>query len=276
MIVRYLTNDLSGLTIACLRLYVAALALLVIMRVYRYPIRIPIRDKYFLITVAATVANYLFFHVGLEHTTASNAMVLENTAPFFVLVFLVLFFKQRIRPIEYLASIIAVFGVFFTVSDDFQMGGESLSGDIMELGAGLTWAVFMMASSKALASTQGTLERVCFLFGVFLVSAVIMTPFLFMYPPRGATFADAGFLVLLGVFPTAIAYYLWYEAAARVSTVSAALFFTLTVVFTFLNAWFFLGEGIDAKMLIGACLIVVGVILSKIKSDDRFDAEAPS
>ena len=75
---------------------------------------------------------------------------------------------------------------------------------------------------------------------------------------------DIVLLVLLGVFPTAAAYYLWYEAAARVPTVSAALLFTLSIIFTLLNAHIFLGEILTSDMIVGAVLIVLGVILSKL------------
>jgi drug/metabolite transporter (DMT)-like permease len=101
-----------------------------------------------------------------------------------------------------------------------------------------------------------------FLFNVFIVSAIALTPFAFFHPINVTT-TDVMLLVLLGVFPTALAYYLWYEAAARVSTVTAALLFTLSIVFTFANAHIFFGEVLTTDMLFGALLIVAGVTLSK-------------
>ena len=71
-------------------------------------------------------------------------------------------------------------------------------------------------------------------------------------------------LILLGAFPTAIAYYFWYEAAARVSTITAALLFSLSVIFTFVNARIFLGEEMTTDIIIGGTLIVCAVVLSKL------------
>lgn len=59
-----------------------------------------------------------------------------------------------------------------------------------------------------------------------------------------------------------MAYYLWYEAAARVSTLSATLMFALSVVFTFVNATLFLGAQITVLGLVGAAMIVLAVILT--------------
>ena len=265
VIVRYLTGDLHGITIAVLRLYIAAFALYVIMRAYRRPVSIDFSDKLFLVTTFGSVTNYIFFHIGLEHTGASNAMMLENTAPFFVLIFLFLILKERIRRIEVVATLIAILGVFLTVRHDIDIGGEGLEGDILEIFAGMTWAIFIMGSSRALSATVSTIERISFLFNVFICSAVVLTPVAFFFP-IDATMGDVGLLVLLGIFPTAVAYYLWYEAAARVSTVSASLLFTLSIIFTFVNAHLFLGEDLTTDMVVGAVLIVLGVILSKTGS----------
>jgi len=263
VIVRYLTADIHGIPIATLRLYIAALALFVILKINKHPISIPFKDKVFLITTFGAVTNYLFFHIGLEHTSASNAMMLENTAPFFVLVFLFLVLREKIRPVDMLATALAIIGVYFTIKHDLALAGEGLEGDIIEVLAGVTWGIFLLGSSKALASTQSTMERISFLFSVFIVSALVLTPLALFYPfvPTGD---DVLFLLLLGIFPTAIAYYLWYEAAARVSTISATLLFTLSIIFTFVNAHLFVGEKITSNMIIGAALIVAAVLLSKL------------
>ena len=267
VIVRYLTTDMHGLTIAVVRLYIAAFVLYLVMRMGKQPVRIRLKDRLFLLTVAGSVANYALFHIGLEHTSASNAMLLENTAPIFVIVYLVVIFRHRVRAVEMAAAALAVLGTYFAIRHDVSLGGERMDGDILEILAGVTWAVFIVGSSLALAKTEKTLERIAFLFNVFLVSAVVLTPFVFFYPVH-PTWQDVVLLIILGVFPTAIAYYLWYEAAARVSAVSASLLFTLSVVFTLINAHLFLGEPLTFNVIIGAVLIVAGVLLSKVKSHD--------
>lgn len=267
VIVRFLTSDMHGITIATIRLYLAALALFAIMRASHHKVRVVLSDRDLLLATAATVINYALFHIGLEHTSASNAMMLENTAPFFVLVLLALVVRKPISPTEAVATMIALTGVFLTVRHDLAVGGEGIFGDLLELLAGATWAVFIVASSRAVAKSATTMERVNFLFNVFILSAILLTPAALFFPLE-LNAEDGVLLVLLAVFPTAVAYFLWYEAAARVSTVSAALMFTLSVVFTFINAHLFLGEALHKDMLVGGALIVLGVILSKVGSKE--------
>lgn len=263
VIVRYLADHIHGTTVAVFRLYIAAVVIFAILKLYKKPIAINWTDRTLLITVIGFSANYVVFHWGLEYVGASSAMVLENTAPIFVLVISVLLLRDRIRMPEVIATFLAVFGVYFTVSGDFEFGPNSILGDEFELLAGLTWAVFIMGMSRAMATSANTFDRLCFLMGVICLSAIILTPFLFIYS-LSLSPKDIILLVLLGVFPTAIAYYLWYEAAARVSAMTTSLLFTLTVVFTFINAYLFIGEEITVDMLIGAALIVASVLLSKI------------
>ena len=268
VIVRYLTSDLHGITIAVLRLYIAALVLFVIMKLKDHPVSIQLSDRNLLLTVFGTASNYVLFHIGLEHTSASNAMLLENTAPFFIVLFLLLVPSEKVSWVEVVATLIAVAGVYFTVRHDLVVGGEGLQGDFLEILAGLTWAIFIYGSSRALRQTKSALERIGFLFNVFILSALVLTPFMFLYPIQ-ANATDVAFLVLLGVFPTAVAYYLWYEAASQVSTVSAALLFTLSVIFTIINAHLFLGEALTTNMIIGAVLIVLGTVVSKFSPRNK-------
>ena len=274
VIVRYLTADMHGISIAVFRLYIAAFVLFLILKINRVPMSGNLTDKYLLVTIFGTVANYIFFHVGLEYTTASNAMLLENTAPFFVLILLFVFARQAIRRPEILATAIAILGVFFTVRHDINLGEDRLYGDVLEVFAAITWAVFVIGSSRALMGTSSTLERIGFLFKVFSGSAIVLTPLIFFVSFQ-PTLADLFFLLLLGIFPTAIAYLLWYEAVARVSTVTAALLFNLSIVFTLVNAYLFLGEQISLDMIIGAILIVIGITLSRLGAGEpKHSAEA--
>ena len=257
VMVRYLTTDIHGLTIAVVRLYVAAFVLYLVIRAHKHPVAIKLSDRAFLVTVFGTVTNYVLFHIGLERTSASNAMLLENTAPFFVVIFLLIFMKRRVRAVDIVATLLAVLGTFFAVKYDALIGGEGFDGDVLEILAGLTWAIFIVGSTSALAAAEKTIERISFMFNLFIVSAIILTPFAFIYPAH-PTWSDVVVLVMVGVFPTAIAYCLWFEAAA--------LLFTLSVIFTLVNAHIFLGEVLTTDMILGAVLIVAGVALSKFDS----------
>ncbi|MEM7398533.1 MAG: DMT family transporter [Pseudomonadota bacterium] len=262
VLVQYLTGSLGGLQIAVLRLYIAAVTLFLMLRVLGHPIAIDWRDRNFWFATGATAVNFVFFHLGLERTDAGSAMVLENTAPFFVLLFLYLFAGVPVSFREIAATALAIGGVALTVLPDLDASDSRFTGDMLEIGAGISWAVFLIAASRAMQASRSTGERLNFLFGIFVVTAILLTPLTvtnFEIPPA----KDILPLLFLGVFASALAYYFWFEAAARLSTLTATLLFALSVVFTFVNAAIFLGDRITLLEVAGATLIVLGIFLTK-------------
>lgn len=261
VLVRYLTTDMSGVQIATLRLYIALATIFVVFRLRRYKVTLPLRDVNFWLAALATFANYIFFHVGLVYTSAASAMVLENCAPIFVFLFLLVFARTGLRWQEAVATVLAVGGVTLTILPDLAGDESGFRGDLLEIAAGAAWAVFLIASSQAMQKTQTTNDRLGFLFGVFAISAILMTP-VALLDFRVPAARDIPALLFLGIAATALLYFLWYEAAAGISTIAATLMFTASVVFTFVNDALFLHERIDLFSILGGILIVLGVVLA--------------
>jgi len=258
--VRYLTADMHGLQIAAIRLWIACAVIYGILRISGHPVSLFPYDRYQLLAIAGFALNYIAFHIGLEATSATNAMVLENTAPFFVLLFLVTAGEEKVRWTDVLATVLAMAGVYLTVRHDFDIGSVGEIGDLWELGAGLSWAMFILGSAGSVKQTRTTMDRMAVLLKILLPCGAILTPSLLIFP-LNTGLADIYVLLALGLLSTAFGYYFWYEAMATVSTVTASLLVVLSVVFTFLLAFFALGEEMTSGMLFGGVLIIAGVVL---------------
>ncbi|MES0882479.1 DMT family transporter [Roseibium sp. SCP14] len=258
--VRYLTVDMHGLQIAVFRLWIACGVIYCLLKLAGHKFSFFPYGRYQYLAVAGFTLNYITFHIGLEMASATNAMVLENTAPFFVLVLLVVARLEKVRWTDGVATVMALTGVYFTVRHDFQFGTSGRIGDLWELGAGLSWAMFTIGSTASVKQTRSTMDRMAVLLKILLPCGLVLTPSLAFYPLR-ADVMDISVLLALGVFSTAFGYYAWYEAMAGISTVTASLLVVLSVVFTFVVAYFALDEQVTRDMLIGASLIVVAVIL---------------
>lgn len=267
VLVRYLIPELPGIVIATARLYIATIAIYLFLKLVHPTFQFPrIKKRVFLtIAVFGVSLNFAFFHWGLEYTTASNAMLIESSAPIFVLIFLALFLKEKIKYLEVLGIIIGFSGVILVVLGDLQFDQTKLFGDSLELLAAATWAIFIIGSSKVAMQSGAPTGRLAYLMLVFLVAAISLTPALFT-TSYVLTSSGILYLIALGLFPTALAYALWYEAATRISTISAALMFNLSIVFTLINAWFLLDEAITALMIVGTLLIVAAVVLTQMAS----------
>ncbi|MCV0429149.1 MAG: DMT family transporter [Roseibium sp.] len=258
--VRYLTADMHGLQIAVFRLWIACGVIYCLLKLAGHKFSIFPYNRYHCLAVAGFTLNYITFHIGLESTGATNAMVLENTAPFFVLLMLVVARLEKVRWSDGVATFLALTGVYLTVRHDFEIGTSGQIGDLWELGAGLSWAMFTIGSAASVKQTRSTMDRMAVLLKILLPCGLVLTPSLALYP-LSVDVTDVSVLLTLGVFSTALGYFLWYEAMTGVSSITASLLVVLSVVFTFVVAFFALDEQITRDMLIGASLIILGVIL---------------
>lgn len=266
VLVRRLVTDIPGIAIAVIRLYVAVAAIFLLLKLRRAPIRFAARGNWPYLLVAGlfgVALNFFFFHKGLEYTTAANAMLIEGSAPILVLLMLALVFKDTIGRREVMAVFLTFAGLAMVVGGDLQFDANRLIGDGLELLAAITWALFIIASSKSLHSGLDVSGRLASLLTLFAVAAIALTP-VALFTPFTITPTDAALLCLLGILPTAVAYALWYEAATRLSTVAASLVFNLSIVFTLINSHIFLDEAVTTPMAAGSGLVIIGVVISQI------------
>ena len=244
--------------IAALRLYTAALVIFLYTR-FTADRNLKIKNRILLLVAGISVAaNFFLFHYGLAFTTASAAMVLETTAPIFALILLALVFGDKITSREIAAVAIAAIGivlVVFTPGTPLPTG--TIVGNLLEVGAAVTWAVFVVTSKK-LIDKQTPLTL---LVEIFLIAGAILTPFLLVTAPP--TLPQLAVILAQGVITTAFAYTLYYHALKRVSAVTGILLFTLSLFFAILLSSIFLGEKMSFSAVFGVILIIAGIILSK-------------
>jgi len=69
-------------------------------------------------------------------------------------------------------------------------------------------------------------------------------------------------LILLGLMLFSVNYVLFYEAEKHLVSGSVAIIFSLLVVFNILNNWLFFGSRPDRRMIAGAILGLLGIVLT--------------
>jgi len=226
------------------------------------------KNKLTVVLVASFVLNFLFFPLGLMYTTASSAKLLEDLYPFFVALLLVTVFHKKVSLMEWFAIGMATFGTFLVVSSkpgfSFALEG-SLLGDLIELAAAFVLGVFVVASKEYVGvAAKTTPEKMLFLSRLFLVSALILTPTAFLQS-FVMDLTVLAWLFFLAVFPTVVSYTLWFKSLDEISVISAVLVVNLSIVFTMINSWLFLGEEFSELFLLGAFLILAGLLVSASK-----------
>lgn len=218
------------------------------------------------VVVAVTMACQF---TGTALTGAAEAALLTTTTPAFVLLFGVALEGQRVRPAAWLGVAVALGGVALIAlrrgagdpADGTILGLPSaIVGDLLLIGAASSWALFSSVG-RPLVARVGAFRAIVQASTVGLVLLLPLVPLELSRSPIGAVDGTTVLAILyLGVGATAIGWSLWYRGyASTPATVAAAAFFTQPLVGAVLGVGL-LGESLDAAFVVGAALIVVGVL----------------
>ena len=247
-----------------LRLLLGALTLVLVLFIRGFP-KIP--RKQFLQVLGVGFVGYgislsLQF-LGTKLSTAANGSLVTSATPAFVLVFAWLLLKETITPRRLIALILATLGVIAVIDPrSAQLNPELFLGNILLLGAAITWALYSVLVRKA---TQN-LDVLPFSLIAFLGGLPVTIPVsgweLDTIGVGEITLGVIGGILFLGVISTALAMVLWNTAFAFVDASLASLtFFAQPVVGTLLG-WLFLGEQITPLFLLGGFLIGLGLVVA--------------
>lgn len=193
-------------------------------------------------TTLYTMANKL--------TTAANTIVLQFTAPVFVIFFMWIFFKERPKRVDIVASAAVFVGIIFFFIDGLSTG--NMLGNVVAVLSGVAYAgVFMMNS----------FEKSDSLSSIFLgqaLSAVTCIWFVFGESDFGAT-AIGGILVL-GIFQLALAYIFMAKGLDEVPAVTASLTTAIEPILNPLLVAVFYHETVTPLSLVGAVIVIAAVV----------------
>ena len=227
-----------------------AIALVVIgtfLAVTKHPPRL---NRWVFLGALCVFGTNILYSVANKLTTAANTIVLQFTAPIFVIVFTLLFWHKRPQRLDLAACAVVFGGVLFFFVDSLEMGGGL--GNLLATLSGVSYAgVFLMndmPDSDALSSV----------FWGEVISSVTGLPFLFQeteFPPTAILS-----LVVLGVFQVAAAYILLAIGLKTTPPVMASLVSGIEPVLNPILVAVFYGETMGPFALVGAAIVIVGVV----------------
>lgn len=183
-------------------------------------------------------------------TTAANTIVLQFTAPVFVIFLMWLFFKERPKKSDLVASGVVFAGILCFFVDGLSTG--HMLGNILAVLSGVAYAgVFMMNSFEKSDSLSSIF------FGQAL-SAVTCVWFVFGETDFGAI--ALGGIFALGIFQLALAYIFMAKGLDEVPAVTASLTTAIEPILNPLLVAVFYHETVTPLSLVGAIIVVSGVV----------------
>lgn len=257
----------SPLAFNAARFTLATLTVLVLVKISGQSLRLPPQERRqaVLAGLLANTVYQLFFILGLARTTAGNAALIQATMPLQVAVLSHFLGRERLSLRAWFGVAMATggLGMLIVLRQGVRFDLRHLGGDGLMLAAAFTWACYTLYADPLLARVPAMrVTALGFLAGAPpLVLAAF--PELATQQWRELPLEAWGALAFSGGLAIGLGYLGWNYALRQLGSTRTAVYSNATPVVAAVTAWLTLGERWTLGQLLGAALVLSGVIITR-------------
>lgn len=207
--------------------------------------------------LAATTILFVFAN---KLTSAAAAILLQFTAPIFIILLELVFYKKKPKTSEAIAVSVTILGMLLFFSD--HLDGGSMLGNIFAIASGLSFAGVFVCNKR-----QDTKPEQSLLLG-FLINVAVGIPFAFF----GVTSSPIawGAILILGIIQVGVAYVFFSMGIKRTPALVACLITALEPVLNPLWVALVTHEVPSYYTIAGGMVIVLTVVIFNIWEEKQF------
>ena len=220
------------------------------------------------LSLSGTTLAVAFWFLGLKMSASINAPIIAATGPIFILLFAVLFLKEKLKLKTVIGTAISMGGVLFIVIRPlFEHGGSgSLEGNIFFLLATLAGVAHVILL-KRLSPKYNILAIT---FWSFIIGSLAAVPLTVYESTTIGLLPNLHFQGIVGlifgtIFSSALAYSLYIFGIKQVSVNETGVFSYIEPIIASLVALPLLGEQINTAYVFGAFMVFLGIYISEAK-----------
>jgi len=221
----------------------------------------------------AAAAPYLYF-LGLHQSSATDTSLLSNVEIMFTVLFGLLFFKERLKPIGFISIALVLLGVIIITTN------LKFSGSILQLNAGH----FLILGSMALWALDNNLSRIIStkmdtarlvqlksaIGGTILLGAVFL-----LQVPLVISTSQIPYVILLSAVGFGGSLYFFLQSLKRIGTIRTIMIFSLSSVFGLVFASVFLHEQVSLYQITAIAIMLTGIYTINRKESLKENPESP-
>jgi drug/metabolite transporter (DMT)-like permease len=209
--------------------------------------------------VVGFVTNQIAFTSGLSLSTAVDLSLIMGLGPILAALVLFLFSRRAPSRRQYAALLLGLVGVLLVVLQSGHRPGGSVLGDLIGVGAPLSWAFYLLVMSRA----AGRTNPFVYLSWASLVAALILLPAAIWISLDGHDSWSQALLPLAyaSIMATGVAYSAYFWAVPRLGVTGTALYTYLQPVMGAAAGSLLLHEEFGWGRALGAALIVIAAYL---------------
>ena len=253
-------------TLSALYRYLIASGILLLLN-YRTLEKIQRRDYgcILLISLTGVTFYYLFQHIGINYTNATDAAILISLTPVFTGLISWILFRDQLKIVTFFGLFLAFIGSIFVITDGSPLINTfdmRMWGDLLILLTSICWAIYSVYGKRLLlfysVNTLITYSTV--------LGTLFLIPFCINDIINGNNYALnlVGWINLfyLGGAASVYGYLAWYRALKKLSAVTVGSYLYFRPLLTGIIAAAILNEQVGFFVIIGGFFIIGGTYLS--------------
>ena len=263
VVVKNALDDIQPFTFNAYRFLIAGIFMIIICIFYKIKFDGP------LLKIGTIIGFFLFLGyssqtIGLQYTTASNSGFITGLAVVFVPLFATIFTKKLPGMYSIAGAVLAAIGLFFLSVDSTLTYNI---GDIITLFGAICFAVYILLLGKY-SPQFDTIPLVAM--QIFVVAFLSLICSLTLETPS-VTMTSAVIIALLvcAIPATCLAFMIQTWAQKFTTPTRTIIIITTEPVFAALFAYMLLGEIFTTRHLLGAVLMLMGIMLVEFKGETQ-------
>jgi len=253
--------EVPPMTLGLARFAVALLLLPLIALAVKEDLRVKARDIPMLIVGGLVGYTFYFFgeNNGVKRLSASESSIIVGTIPVVTMLAERIFLRTRLSWRSWAGAALSLGGVVLIVAGTGG-GTSSLPGYLFMGLAALSWVVYAFITRKI----SGRYGQVAVTFWQTLFGFVGFIPFALAESASWRVPSSAAILniLYLGIFCSALGYWLYIMALDSLGPGASSVFINLIPVVSVIAAFFILGDRLSASQWAGAVVAIAGVYLA--------------
>lgn len=206
-------------------------------------------------------AAFIFQTMGIKYTSASNAAFITGLAIVFVPVFVSFIDRRLPKPMQILAVILAFTGLaLLTLKSGFNLN----IGDVWVFFCAIVAAIHLIMIGRLVKKIDAPMFTITQLLTVATIAGVVG-----LLLNREIVISDQlvvwKAILFCAIFASAYMYTTQARFQRYMTELKAAIIYSFEPLFAAIIAYFYLGEVLGVRIIVGGLLIFFGMVLSELR-----------
>ncbi len=217
----------------------------------------------FLVSGIFFALDLICWHWSIKLTTVSKATFLSNLAPIVVIIFSLIFLKERFSKFFYLAVLLSMLGMLMLLGESFKFNKSQFIGDLLGVLTAVWYGSYIVTISQLRKKYNST--SIMFFSGIVTAIILLIVSIFFEQSLIPQSLFTVTIIFLLGFICQFMGQsFITYSLAYLSASLSSLCLLIQPIAATVL-AYFFFQEKLTTIQLLGSTLILIGIYIARTK-----------